>query len=100
MVLKKEDSYDLGIFELMQNVWCYVGTMAERGGKTHQFIYDYCRWNEEILREKLSEGGDLPPCNFVINKLRKQEEEFYPGLTDNREDFMEFLHKVKMDMSC
>ena len=49
--------------------------------------------------KKLSEGGDLPLCNCVINELRKQEEEIYPGLTDNREDFMEFLHKVKMDMS-
>ena len=64
MVLKKEDFYDLGIFELMQNVWCYVDTITERGGKTPQFIYDYCCWNEEILREKRPEGGDLPPSNF------------------------------------
>ena len=49
MVLKKQDFYDLGIFELMQNVWCYVGTMTERGGKTPQFIYDYSRWNKEIV---------------------------------------------------
>ena len=49
MVLRKEDFYDLDISELMQNVWCYVYTMTERGGKTHQFIYDYCCWNKEIL---------------------------------------------------
>ena len=49
MVLKKEDFYDLGIFELMENVWCYVDTMNERGEKTWQLIYDYCRWDEDIL---------------------------------------------------
>ena len=100
MVLKIEDFYDLGIFELLQNVWCYVDTMSERGRKTTQFIYDYCCWNKEILQEKCPKGGDLPPCNFVIGKLRKQEEEFYIGATGNREDFMEFLRKVKKDMSC
>ena len=72
MVLKKEDFYDLGIFELMENVWCYADTMNERGEKTWQLIYDYCRWDEDILREKWPEGDDLPPCNFVIDKLRKQ----------------------------
>ena len=98
MVLKKENFYDLGIFDLMQNVWCCVDTMTERGGKTPQFIYGYCCWNEDILREKWPESGDLPSCKFVIDRLRKQEEEFYPGPTDNREDFMEFLRKVKKDM--
>ena len=100
MVLRKEDFYDLDISELMQNVWCYVDTMTEKGGKTHQFIYDYCCWNKEILWEKWPEGGNLPPGNFVSDKLRKQEEEFYPGLTDNKEDFMKFLRIVKKDMSC
>ena len=71
-VLKK-DFYDLGTFKLMQNVWCYCDTIAERGGKTWQFIYDYCRWCEEILQEKWPEGDELPHCNFVINKLKKQE---------------------------
>ena len=37
MVLKKEGFYDLGIFELLQNVWCYVDTMTERGGKNPNF---------------------------------------------------------------
>lgn len=99
MVLKKEDFYDLDIFELMQNVWCYTDTVVERGEKTWQFIYDYCHWCEEILQEKWPEGNELPPCNFVIDKLKKQENEFYPGLIDNDKKFIEFSRKVKKAMN-
>lgn len=93
-VLKK-DFYDLGTFNLMQNVWCYCDTIAERGEKTWQFIYDYWRWCEEILQEKWPEADEVPPCNFVINKLKKQGDNFYPGLIVNRKNYLEFLHKIE-----
>ena len=72
--------------------------MNERGEKTPQFIYDYCRWNEEILEEQWPEKDELPPCQFAIDKLRKLEDRFCPGPIDNEKNFIEFLCKVKKDI--
>ena len=99
MVFKKEDFYELGIFELIQNVWCYSNTIAERGEQAWPFTYDYRRYCEEILQEKWPKGDELPPRDFVIEKLKKQEDEFYPGPIADSKKYLDFLHKVKKAMS-
>ena len=67
--------------------------------KTWQFIYDYCRWCEEILQEKWPKGDELPPYNFVIDKLKKQDGDFYPGPIVKGKNFLNFLREVKKEMS-
>ena len=97
MCFTKEDFDDLSLAEIMQNVWDYSHTIIERGEKTPQFVRDYCRWCEKILFKKWSEHNELPSCEFVLDKLKKQKKLFYPSLLDAFEEYLGFLRGLKKE---
>ena len=53
MVLTKEDFEDLTIFQLLQNVWCYVDSVKNIERAKYWFwLPNYKKWCEEYLEEK------------------------------------------------
>ena len=90
MILTKEDFSDLTVGELLQNVWCYSGTIIERNDKTKQWLFDYfCYCKEDKWCDQ------LPDLNFVLKKIKSQKGLFNPGAPGNADNYMNFLCELK-----
>ena len=94
MVLTKEDFKDLTIFQLLQNVWCYVDSVKRIEREKYWFwLPNYKKWCEEDLEEKWALC--LPKLKLVLKKINSLHLLYYPGAPDDEEKYMEFLVKVK-----
>ena len=78
--LTKKDFENLSIHQLLQTIWEYFYFVGSRK------VDKYLEWNLETAFEKWPEN--FPNFNFVMCKIRKQDQFFFPGPTHQEFDYI------------